>query len=184
VNNLNVVNDKIKMEKITVLWAEGLSETNVVFNSFAEVNKMFKDVAQEIEGDFYNKAKVVIEFEDGNTYTSEPAIDKNNYNLQNHIINYLEYHTSCPEWESRQKWNKYMCKVGWDILEKCEVIFETYLFEDTEQESTQKEAIQLLNTTKHLLENYTASDVLVELINSGIDSLRAYQLINQAIMQS
>ncbi len=88
---------KVKMQKIVILWSEGLAEENLEFTSWQEVNDLLLKIAQEHDRDGYSgsyaKTKFQLTWDDGETYEGRLDVNtKEDTNIGQHILDIIKFY--------------------------------------------------------------------------------------------
>lgn len=95
--------NKIKMEKIVILWSEGLYEENVTFTSWKAFNAQLHEIAQQHDKDGYTgayaKTKFALTWADGEVYEGRLDVNtRSDTNVGQHMLDHLRFYTGqyCP----------------------------------------------------------------------------------------
>lgn len=89
--------NKIKMQKIVILWSEGLVDEDVEFTSWKEFNTLLREIAQEHDKDGYTgayaKTKFHLTWTDGEVYEGRLDVNtKEDTNVGQHILDHLRFY--------------------------------------------------------------------------------------------
>lgn len=128
-----VKNGKVQMEKVVILWSEGLADEDVTFTSWEEVNQTLRQIAQEHDKNGYTgayaKTKFQVYWADGETYEGRLDVNtKYDYDLGQHILDHCRSHGGIqkPEQWTEAEYQRYINEVGnpqdyLDYMEKYDI---------------------------------------------------------------
>ncbi len=110
---------KIKMQKLIIVWSEGLADENIEYDSWYNFNVELQKIANEHDADGYTgayaKTKFQIVWNDGEVYEGRLDVNtKDDTNVGQHVLDFLKFHTGefQPAHMSDEDYQSYLSMSG------------------------------------------------------------------------
>lgn len=106
---------RIQMQKVVILWSEGLAEEDIEFTSWQAVNDTLWQIALDNDKDGYTgcyaKTKFRLTWADGETYEGRLDVNtKEDYDLGQHILDHLNFYGGlhCPAHWNEEEYQRFI----------------------------------------------------------------------------